>query len=170
VAGWERDVAEALYSLPAWTTTPLEVVMQVGTRAAVVVVALGLLVARRSRTAAVALVSGLSAWALAEALKRVVDRPRPSLATLGEVPRHIESSPGFPSTHSAVAAALAVVLLFDRGVPRPVVAMAVVAAALTMVARVHLGVHWPLDVLGGAAVGAFVAAVVSVATRAVARR
>lgn len=30
---------------------------------------------------------------------------------------------------------------------------AVVAAVLTAVARVHLGVHWPLDVLAGAAVG-----------------
>ncbi len=146
-------MAEALTSLPAWTTTPLEVAMQAGTRAAVVAVAAALLLARRARQAVVALVAGLGAWGLSTVLKEVVGRERPPGSEI--------TSPGFPSTHAAIAAALAVALWLDPSVPRWVAGVGLALAVLTMVARVHVGVHWPLDVVGGGALGAAVAVAVS---------
>jgi endonuclease/exonuclease/phosphatase family metal-dependent hydrolase len=48
-------------------------------------------------------------------------------------------------------------------VPRALKVLVVLAAGLTVVARVHLVVHWPLDVVGGVAVGVLVAGLVVVA-------
>ena len=150
----ERQIARGVYDLPDWTTPVFEVVMQTGTRAAIVVVAVVALVAGRRHLALQLTLAGASAWLVAWVLKRVVDRARPTLATLDRAPRDVADGFGFPSTHAAIAAALAtIVVLYGVG-GRAVAAVAVAAAVLTAVARVHIGVHWPLDVLGGAAIGA----------------
>lgn len=86
-------------------------------------------------------------------LKPWVDRVRPPFAmpdlrVIGEVPR----TPSFPSGHAANAIAGAVVLATSLGDKR---ARAVVwiAAGLVSVARVYLGVHYPLDASAGVVVG-----------------
>jgi undecaprenyl-diphosphatase len=86
-------------------------------------------------------------------LKPWVGRLRPPLAmpdlpVIGEIPR----TPSFPSGHAANAIAGAVVLTSSsRGkIDRQVVW---IAAVLVGVARVYLGVHYPLDIVGGAIVG-----------------
>jgi len=59
----------------------------------------------------------------------------------------------FPSSHSANAACVATVtLLFFRRTRTPVLAV----AGLVGLSRIYLGAHYPLDVLGGWAVGATV--------------
>jgi membrane-associated phospholipid phosphatase len=60
----------------------------------------------------------------------------------------------FPSGHSASAFACATVIAWAS--PRLAVP-AFVLAALVAWSRVYVGVHWPLDVLGGAALGVLVA-------------
>ncbi|HEV3357432.1 MAG TPA: phosphatase PAP2 family protein [Pseudonocardiaceae bacterium] len=69
----------------------------------------------------------------------------------------------FPSDHAVIAGALAIgTLLFARrwGI------VAVVVAVLLSVARVYAGMHYPLDVIVGLAIGAVVALVlVGVGTR-----
>jgi membrane-associated phospholipid phosphatase len=153
VARWEQDAGRWAFDLPDWTTGPLEVVMQAGTRVAPLAVA-ALLVAFGWRWRALAVAAaGFLAWGLSRLAKEVVDRPRPDAATLGRRAREVVEGPGYPSTHAAVAAgvAMAVVLL---GCRRPAVAIAVMAvAALTALARMHLGVHWTVDVVGGAGIG-----------------
>ena len=164
VADWESDAGRWAYDLPDWTTTPLEVVMQAGTRVAPLIAALVLVVVGwRWRALAVA-GAGYLAWGLSRAAKELVDRPRPSAATLDRRIREVVEGSGFPSTHAAVAAGLAVaVVLLAR--PRPAVAVMILlaVAALTALARMHLGVHWALDVIGGAGIGA-VAACAAAAT------
>ncbi len=87
-------------------------------------------------------------------VKRVVRRVRPDLVDLPALVKtagHLS----FPSAHSCSTAAAAVG--FGPLVGRP--AMAAVTGAM-LVSRVLLGVHYPSDVVSGAALGATVAAVV----------
>jgi undecaprenyl-diphosphatase len=61
-----------------------------------------------------------------------------------------ESGPGFPSGHAAFLFALAVILFFWNkkwGI------IYFVLALLNGFARIYVGVHWPLDILGGLIVG-----------------
>jgi undecaprenyl-diphosphatase len=109
---------------------------------------------RGARRAVVA--AGLSAGlalGVAQLISHAVARPRPFVADPSSV--HLFSShaadPGFPSDHATAAFAIAVaVLLRDRrwGV------VALAFAAVLAVGRVAIGVHYPTDVLGGAALGA----------------
>ncbi|HEU5479945.1 MAG TPA: phosphatase PAP2 family protein, partial [Candidatus Tumulicola sp.] len=58
---------------------------------------------------------------------------------------------GFPSGHTAVAFAVAAALAPD--LPRPVRPFVWLLAVIVGFARVYVGAHFPLDVLGGAALG-----------------
>jgi undecaprenyl-diphosphatase len=110
----------------------------------------------RLRRAAVAggLGAGL-ALLCAQVVSRAVDRPRPFVADPAGVhlfAKHAADA-GFPSDHATAAFAIATALaLRDRRWGGVVLALATVLA----VGRVALGVHYPTDVLGGAALGAAV--------------
>ena len=92
------------------------------------------------------------AWALAHAAKAIADRPRPyevlADAVLRQQPAHGTS---FPSSHTAVT--VAVVIALAPFLPRALAAVAIAYAVLVGWSRVYLGVHYPLDVLGGAGIG-----------------
>lgn len=150
---WERGLTREVAAAGGWATPLLEAVMQFGTRGAALVAGVVVAVAAGRRAGVATVAAGLAAWAVTALVKPLADRPRPSLSTLGMPVRQMIDEPGFPSGHAAISAALALAVC-SLARPRPSVAAALVAAAvLTAVARVHLGVHWPLDVIGGAAVG-----------------
>ncbi len=126
---------------------------------------------RRRRLPGTALASGAAlgvASFVTDLVKQAVDRARPPLSdaavqAVGPLP----SSPSFPSGHAATAFAAAVALAVL--VPRlrvPALALATVVA----VSRVYLGVHFWLDVLAGAALGALIGLAVATAVRAFPRR
>src|SRR5262249_40426166 len=96
-------------------------------------------------TAAAALVATLST----DAVKAATSRDRPDVDTL--VPRPHSSS--FPSGHAATSFACAPVL--SRFEPRLRVPLYVLAALIAL-SRTYVGVHFPLDVLAGAAWGLLV--------------
>ncbi len=117
--------------------------------------ALILLGGARGRRAAVALVFAvaLSDWVASGVLKHWVERVRPCfvLADVRLLLPHQARSPSFPSSHAANSFAAAVVL-FHAGRRLGLAGLAI--AALIAFSRVYVGVHYPSDVLAGAALGA----------------
>jgi membrane-associated phospholipid phosphatase len=105
--------------------------------------------------------SAALAWVLGTLLKLVVDTPRPLAALAGVSTHGYPQTPrgaAFPSTHTAVAVALAVaVWALVRTAQRIVLAAVAVLVALN---RMYIGAHWPVDVVGGAALGVTAACLV----------
>jgi undecaprenyl-diphosphatase len=151
VSAIEQRVFRAVNGLPSSLHVPVWTVMQLGSLAGALTVAAAAGLVDRSLGLRLA-ASGATTWAAAKVLKRFVRRGRPH-ATVEEarVLGRAQSGLGYPSGHAAVAATLAVVVLphIDPACRPPVVA----AALLVGPARLYVGAHLPLDVLGGVAFG-----------------
>jgi undecaprenyl-diphosphatase len=105
---------------------------------------------RRAAVAA-ALSAGL-ALAIGKVVSELVDRSRPFVAHPDQV--HLFSGhsadPGFPSDHATAAFAIAMAIYLRK---RSWGIVALVAAAVLSIGRVAIGVHYPSDVVAGAALG-----------------
>jgi membrane-associated phospholipid phosphatase len=91
---------------------------------------------------------------VADVLKAAIPRARPHVHALVGRPH----SHSFPSGHATTSFACATVLAL--AVPKLRVPLIVLAAAIAW-SRVYVGVHYPLDVLAGAALGTCVGALVA---------
>ncbi len=98
--------------------------------------------------------SGGIVWILAKILKILIHTPRPFDAFSGVQPIFIETGYAFPSGHTAVAAAIAFALFF---INKKVGYLFMFFALVIGLARIIAGVHFPIDILGGFALGALVA-------------
>lgn len=132
---------------------PVWLAMQLGNIVVPVVVAAAAAVAlRRVRLPVAALLAGYGAWGVAQVVKAAVVRDRPDALLSDVILREGAHGLGFVSGHAAIVTALATVVwpyLTLRG-------RAAVAVGVTIVGfgRVYAGAHLPLDVVGGAAIGA----------------
>jgi membrane-associated phospholipid phosphatase len=124
-----------------------------------VVVPIGLWLVRRRRDALIAVCVMAGSLAVAFAAKTLLAEHRPP-QRLWVIPPDNKAS--FPSGHATVAAAVALLLfLLVRGRPRVLVAILGTLFALGVgLARVYLGVHYPVDVVGGYLVAAGVSLMV----------
>jgi undecaprenyl-diphosphatase len=86
---------------------------------------------------------------LTEIIRFFYNSPRP-FDILGFMPLIGESGSSFPSGHAAWFFALAMVIFFRN---RKWGTWFFVLALVNGIARIYVGVHWPLDVLGGAVIG-----------------
>jgi membrane-associated phospholipid phosphatase len=88
-----------------------------------------------------------ASYGVNQVLKRIVRRPRPQLDSLPQL-THTMSQLSFPSAHSTTSFAAARAY---RGLaPAPLLYGLATTLALS---RLYLGVHYPTDILAGAALG-----------------
>jgi len=153
----ERATFQAVNGLPEWLYRPMVLFQYLGVLAMPLVVAAGALAFRRWRLAgALVLVVPLK-LALERVVKLLVARERPGTTVPDAVLRGVHPAGlSFVSGHAIITFAIAGLLALV--LPRRWGIVAFVLASLNAVARVYLGAHNPLDVVGGAAVGLAIAA------------
>lgn len=171
---WDVSLFRILNQVPADAVSVLTPLSHLFLPAGIVVVVvlLAVYVVARNRSvlpvATGAAAAGL-AWALAHAAKAIADRPRPyevmADAVLRQQPAHGTS---FPSSHTAVT--LAVVIALVPFLARPLAAAGIAYAVLVGWSRMYLGVHYPLDILGGAGIGMTAGGVILLALGTLLRR
>jgi undecaprenyl-diphosphatase len=134
-------------------------VMQLGNFLAIPAVALIAGAFRKWRLAIGMLVGGVLSYYLAKVVKSIVERGRPA-SVLDDV--HLRGTVlagrGYVSGHAAVVTLL-VTLAWPYLGQRARIAVVAVAVFVCL-ARVYVGAHLPLDIVGGAALGLAVAALV----------
>jgi membrane-associated phospholipid phosphatase len=154
------EVVDLAHRAPGWLDDAIAVWSAYGLAVFALLMVLGWWWARRdgataAMTALTVPVAVVVAYGVNSAVKPLVaeDRPCRHLAfrTLEACPARGDWS--FPSNHTAVAFAAAVALFF---VSRRLGAAASVCALAMAASRVWVGVHYPHDVVAGAALGALV--------------
>jgi len=165
VYGWEVAIFQAVNGLPGILRPLLWVLNQYGTAITIPVATVVALAFRRWVLAAALAISGVTVYVLAKVIKGYVGRGRPSALVESVVEREPFSpeSLGYPSGHAAVAWAITIIVLAFMG--RPWRRVAIVLAIVVPVVRMYVAAHLPLDLIGGAAVGVFVASAVSLVLR-----
>lgn len=152
VTGTEVRIFRWANGLPDGAFRAIWVPMQYGTFGTVPALAGLALARRRLRLAGALATGGTAAWILAKVVKPAVGRGRPA-ALLADVHQrgHEEDDLGFPSGHAAVAAALtSAIWPFSPSGGQIVCAT---LSGFVPFARLYVGAHLPLDVIGGSALG-----------------
>jgi membrane-associated phospholipid phosphatase len=153
----ERAAFHAVNRLPQGLYGPMLGFQYLGVLGLPLVVAVGALALRRWRLAAALVLVVPLKLALERVVKLLVQRERPGTTVSDAVLRGVH--PGglsFVSGHAIITFAIAGLLALV--LPRRWAVVVFVLAGLNAVARVYLGAHNPLDVVGGAAVGLAIAA------------
>ena len=148
----EEDLFRLFNDLPSALYPAFWLVMQAGNVLAVAVASLVVAATRRFWLAANLAITGIGVWLAARWIKEMVGRGRPDDLLDGvHVRGGQDSGLGFVSGHAAVAVAIATLIAPYLG--RRARWIAVAWAVGVCVSRIYVGVHLPLDVIGGAALG-----------------
>jgi glycosyltransferase 2 family protein len=150
----ERAIFKAINSWPDALYVVIWPFMQYGVFLTIPILVLVAVIVRRYRLAATMALAGIGVYFVAKWVKHEVGRGRPAALLDGVQAREsfASGSIGFPSGHIAVAVALTVVVTpYLRGRWKLLPAALVVIVAI---GRTYVGAHLPLDLIGGAALGA----------------
>lgn len=153
---WEFELIAWLQSF-AWLLLPMAVVTALGSPA----VYLGLVAViawwrERPFALELSLLFVVSA-VVNDLVKLLVHAPRPYWVTASVVPVELQDSFGFPSAHAQLAFSIWGLIALRLRNPWAALGAAALVAAIGL-SRIALGVHYPVDVLGGWLLGAAVLA------------
>jgi membrane-associated phospholipid phosphatase len=158
VPKWERSLFTQIHDLPRWVDYAVWAPMQAGSAFTPAVAAgVAWLATRSWRPTVGVLVAGWGGWWLAKGVKSVVERGRPAAVLGHELVRPTAATEGlgYVSGHATVAFACAAIL--SPYVPRPWRIGLYALATTVVLSRIEVGAHFPLDVVGGAALGLLLA-------------
>jgi undecaprenyl-diphosphatase len=160
VSDIEAAVFRAVNGAPGWLYPVVWPPMQLGNVTVVVVLAIVVgIVAGKPRIGFLAALAAVVAWIVAKVVKEQVRRGRPETEGIETTLRgQPEDGFGFISGHATVAFAVASVVAPHLRRPWNWVALGL--AVVVGLARLFVGVHLPLDVVGGAACGLLIGEVV----------
>ncbi len=149
---WEVSVFHFVYDWPDFLHPLFFVVTQAGSIHAAGLLLVVYLWRQRYHSAVRLLLTATLAYLFTGFAKDIWGRARPNEFLLGVVNLdYVVRGPGFPSGHMALATALA--LTVGRYLPKKyqwIVPVWIVGVGLS---RVYLGIHAPLDIIGGFAIG-----------------
>lgn len=157
----ERSILLFLNSFPASFDIIMINITHFGSLAALYSSVFVILILGRKKLALGLLGAGMLAYLSAAALKAVVMQPRPAARWPEIVAREWGPvSYGFPSGHAALVTAMAVTLW--PYVSKPYRPLLIILAVLVSLSRVTLGMHFIIDVIGGAVIGMIAAIVIRI--------
>lgn len=151
---WEKDLLLSIYHWPSWLRPVGIAVTQFGSAGVAVIISLILLTGREKSQHRGRLVLANSAitYGLVAAAKLLVGRPRP-VELVQNLQQYdiLVSGLGYPSGHTALATVISLVIM--PFMPRNLRLLPLLWILLVGLSRVYLGVHAPLDIAGGFALG-----------------
>ncbi len=154
MADWEKELLVDIYNTPPVLHWFALVVTQFGSAWMLVGLSIWLLIGhkRDQHKGGVVLVSGLITYTLVEFFKNLIARPRPAELLTGLLQREpLVTGFGFPSGHTALATVIS--LVFVQYLPATWRLLPILWIGLVAWSRVYLGVHAPIDIIGGLALG-----------------
>lgn len=155
-AVWETDLLTFVYNWPDLYRPLFLAITILGSSWMVILLSIGSLIYGLKRLAYKVLINGLVTYFAVSLLKSAAERPRPYGYLDGFESREFYSSGyGFPSGHTAIATVIGITLL--PYIPKKYHWAIIFVVALVGLSRIYLGVHAPLDVIGGAALGLLIA-------------
>lgn len=159
----ERPLFQSVNNLPAFLEPVMYGLTQFGGLAALLLWGGVAWYALNRRAMLLSVFSGWLGWTLAKVVKASVQRGRPGAFTdkINLFNGEVFNGYGFPSGHATLSAACAVVLYYQ--VPRRYRKYLLILTLLVGVSRMYLGAHFPLDIVGGWALGAVVGSTIALA-------
>lgn len=152
LAAWEKQSFYLIYNLSDTWQPFFWTITQFGGVGVLLALSFIFLAVKKYTIVIQMMIAGLLAELLAHAGKAYVGRPRPAEFFSELITRdEFISGPGFPSGHTAVATAAALVIL--PYLPKKLRWITPVWIVGVMLSRVYLGVHAPMDLIGGFAIG-----------------
>lgn len=152
----ETAIGTWVYRWPEFLLAPMLVVTQLGNVIFALLLVAFLAALHKYRLALRLILTGSLAYISASVLKLIVHRPRPADQITDIISREgLTFGFGFPSGHTALAVALGLTLLSH--IPSKYRWLVFALMAAVAISRLYLGVHAPLDIIGGAAIGVLAA-------------
>lgn len=147
----EEALFRAIYDLPDALKPFFLAVTQLGNIYALFALAIVYVFIKKYNIVLRLLMTGSLAYLLSGVAKDLWGRARPHELLVDIISLDYFRGPGFPSGHTALAVALALTL--GHYIPRKYHWIVASWILLVGLSRIYLGVHTPLDIVGGFAVG-----------------